>query len=244
MHKIGPYLYISSYPYLVGIFVIFRVCRRPIRRLKKKTKKSEKKGDCWIEWVSEKKPELTTWLSIENVKKIEIVKSVKWRARARADEKKLVNEFGCSAVTCPLKIQFWMTASKKNTQPAVHAFQCFYSGQCIKYKIVLHTHSAFQWTKPIKSLCVCALFFKYRFSWCLLLAGDCVVLTDHFFRTSLMGSTRMLKFRERKKRWMQHSTPNNAEYALFGHTLCIFTPFFPSTNACMYIYSIQKRMNV
>lgn len=39
-----------------------------------------------------KKPDLTIWLSMENVKKIEIVKSVKCSAR----ERRGTREFGCS----------------------------------------------------------------------------------------------------------------------------------------------------
>lgn len=43
IHKIGPYLYISSYPYLVGIFVKFLTRRHPIRKLQKGQKKESKK---------------------------------------------------------------------------------------------------------------------------------------------------------------------------------------------------------
>lgn len=122
-----------------------------------------------------------------------------------------------------------MTVEKKS---AVHAFLCFYSGQCIKYKIVLHTHS-FQWTKPIKSL-YGSVLVSFLFSWCLLLAAsDCVVLTDQIF--FFVFEVHQIK----KKAVECNITQQNVEYALFGHTLCVFTLF---SLQCMCI-SFNRKAN-
>lgn len=125
---------------------------------------------------------------------------------------------------------------EKKKQSAVHAFQCFYSGQCIKYKIVLHTRSV-QWTKPIKSFLLPIQLVSFVGGWL------CRVLTDHFFRRHWWGLTEC---------WSWKKNSNSVACTTIQCRVCIvwshfvfgyFHPFF-SQWMHVHVHSMEKRMNV